>query len=263
MPEHLYHYTNLETLKLILHYKTFRLSSLNRMDDLEEGETEDFQKLGRFIYISSWTDNTAESLLLWGYSRGNDGVRIRMKSNIFKTMPVNGNVNIHGHNVQVDDNYHIGILDLMKNKDVVFFPPRAELVRVTYTDLNRLLKPTVFKKYPNNGGFEIQTKDLGIFKRVEWQDQREWRYRLSSIPLNINEVSMCNNPHMYDAVIEKIKTREELDFIDLPLREDAFDDLEILCGPQMSPEGKEELKIVLQQYAPNAIVRDSRMRIRV
>jgi hypothetical protein len=70
MVEYLYHYTNLETLKLILHNKTFRLSSLNKMDDLEEGDTEDFQKLGRFIYISSWTNNPAESLLLWSYSRG-------------------------------------------------------------------------------------------------------------------------------------------------------------------------------------------------
>jgi hypothetical protein len=50
MVEYLYHYTNLETLKLILHNRTFRLSSLNRMDVLEEGDTEDFQKLVRFIY---------------------------------------------------------------------------------------------------------------------------------------------------------------------------------------------------------------------
>jgi hypothetical protein len=50
MVEYLYHYTNLETLKLILHNRTFRLSSLYRMDDLEESVTEDFKKLGRFIY---------------------------------------------------------------------------------------------------------------------------------------------------------------------------------------------------------------------
>jgi hypothetical protein len=34
MVEYLYHYTNLGTLKLILHKRTFHLSSLNRMDDL-------------------------------------------------------------------------------------------------------------------------------------------------------------------------------------------------------------------------------------
>lgn len=56
MENHLYHYTNLKTLKLILENRTFRLSSLSRMDDPEEGETADLDKLGRFIYISSWTD---------------------------------------------------------------------------------------------------------------------------------------------------------------------------------------------------------------
>lgn len=84
--EYLYHYTNLETLKLILQNKTFRLSSLSRMDDLEEGDTTDFSKLGRFVYISSWTSNPNESLLLWNYSRDNEGVRLRMKPNIFKTI---------------------------------------------------------------------------------------------------------------------------------------------------------------------------------
>lgn len=261
MPEHLYHYTNLETLKLILENKTFRLSSLNKMDDLEESETEDFQKLGRFIYISSWTNNPNESLLLWGYSRGNDGVRIKMKSNIFKTEHINGNVVINGNNVTVNEHFNIGILDLMRTKDVVFFPPRAELFRVTYTDLDRLLKPTVLKRFPN-GDFQITTQDLGMFKRVEWQDQQEWRYRLHSTPVNIREMA-TGNANSYDALIEKIRTREELPFIDLPLRDDAFDDLEILCGPQMSLEGKEELKLVLEQYAPNAIVRDSGMRIRI
>src|SRR5699024_12337771 len=88
MIDYLYHYTNLEALRLILRNKTFRLSSLNNMDDLEEGETSDFQKLGRFIYISSWTKNSNESLSLWNYSKGNAGVRIKMKINPFKTQKI-------------------------------------------------------------------------------------------------------------------------------------------------------------------------------
>lgn len=261
MPEYLYHYTNLETLRLILKNKNFRLSSLNKMDDLEEGDTQDFQKLGRFIYISSWTNNPNESLLLWSYSRGNNGVRLRMKSNIFKTLDVNESVYIHGHNVIVEEKFNVGILDLMKNENVTFYPPRAELIRVTYTDLDRLLKPTVYREFSGRG-FEIATANLGIFKRVEWQDQQEWRYRLSSFPLNMNEMTMIHDPNSAEIILEKIRTRGELEYIDLQLKDDAFDDLEILCGPQMSDESKEELKNVLSQYAPNAIVKNSGMRIR-
>ncbi|WP_281202694.1 hypothetical protein [Cytobacillus kochii] len=263
MVDYLYHYTNLETLKLILENKTFRLSSLNKMDDLEEGDTEDFQKLGRFIYISSWTNNPVESLLLWSYSRGNEGVRLRMKSNIFKTTYVNERVSIHGQSVSIEENFNDGILDLMKRENIVFVPPRAELMRVTYTDLNRLLKPTVFKKYPKGGGFTLETKDLGIFKKVEWQDQQEWRYRLNSMPLNFNELSIINDPKYFDVLLEKVRTRDELPYIDLPLKDDAFDGLEILCSPKMSKEGKSELKLLLEKYAPNTPIRDSGVRVRV
>lgn len=35
-PEYLYHYTNIETLALILANHTFRLTSLDQMDDLQE-----------------------------------------------------------------------------------------------------------------------------------------------------------------------------------------------------------------------------------
>jgi hypothetical protein len=180
--------------------------------------------------------------------KGYDGVRLRMKSNIFKTTHIDGTIFINGHYVKIKENFNIGILDLMKKENIVFVPPRAELVRVTYTDLNRLLKPTVLKRYPD-GNFEIQTKDLGIFKKVEWQDQQEWRYRLNSLPVSINEVAMFNEPNNFDTILEKIRTREELPYIDLPLKDDAFDDLEILCGPKMLDESKEELKIVLNKYA--------------
>lgn len=57
----------------------------------------------------------------------------------------------------------------MKKENTIFMPPRAELIKVTYTDLERLLKPTVFKSFPDNH-FSIETQNLGVFKRTEWQD---------------------------------------------------------------------------------------------
>ncbi|MDR4971607.1 MULTISPECIES: DUF2971 domain-containing protein [Bacillus cereus group] len=261
MPDYLYHYTNLETLRLILKNKTFRLSSLNKMDDLEEGDTQDFQKLGRFTYISSWTNNPDESLLLWGYSKGNNGVRIRMKSDIFKTEYINESVYMHGHHVSIEETFHIGILDLMKNENVSFVPPRANLIPVQYTDSNELLKPTVCKIF-SNGRFELRIAELGLFKRSQWKDQQEWRYRLQSMPLNVNELTMTNTPNGLAIILERIRNREELEYIDLPLRDDAFDDLEILCGPKMSNESKGELTKMLVEYAPNAIINHSAMKIR-
>jgi len=259
--DYLYHYTNLDTLKKILGNKTFRLSSLSRMDDLEEGDTEDFERFGRYIYISSWTNYSEESLLLWNYSRGDDGVRIRMKPHIFKTERINKVIDIHGFNVPVNDVFHLGILELMKKENLLFMPPRAELKKVTYTDLERLLKPKVYHEYPGDH-FAIETQNLGIFKRTEWQEQREWRYRLSSLPLNLGEFESYVHTGDKRQLLNKLRSRQEKNYIDLPLNENAFDELEILCGPLMSEAGKSELEEIVQTYVPDAVIKYSKLKMR-
>lgn len=260
MVDYLYHYTSLEALKLILQNKTFRLSSLNRMDDLEEGDTKDLQKFGRFIYISSWTNNPKESLLLWSYSRGNNGVRLRMKPNIFKTKLIDDTFNIHGYSVPINAEMTDGLLDLMMKRNILFTPNYVQLFRVTYTDLDRLLRPTVIHRTEKE--FTLTTNDIGIFKKLEWQDQQEWRYRLTSMPLNIREMDYFSETHDYELLLEHFRSREELPFIDLPLKDDIFDDLEVMCGPSMSDESKDELRVLLEKYAPNATIKHSGIKVR-
>lgn len=41
--EYLYHYTNIETLALILRNQTIRFNSLDKMDDLQEQQTADIK----------------------------------------------------------------------------------------------------------------------------------------------------------------------------------------------------------------------------
>ena len=82
---YLYHYTNIETLALILQNHTFRFNSLDKMDDLQEQETADFKNVGLFCYISSWTDDVDESIPMWNmYTSINSGVRIKLKKHPFK-----------------------------------------------------------------------------------------------------------------------------------------------------------------------------------
>ena len=83
--EYLYHYTNIETLALILKNRTIRFNSLNNMDDLQEQETADLKNIGQFCYISSWTDDESESIPMWNmYASLNLGVRIKLRKNPFK-----------------------------------------------------------------------------------------------------------------------------------------------------------------------------------
>ena len=49
--EYLYHYTNIETLALILSNRTIRFNSLDKMDDLQEQQTADMKNIGQLLLI--------------------------------------------------------------------------------------------------------------------------------------------------------------------------------------------------------------------
>ena len=51
----IYHYTSIETLKLILKNQTLRFKSLGYVDDPNEQKTSDFGTIGSFNYVSCWT----------------------------------------------------------------------------------------------------------------------------------------------------------------------------------------------------------------
>lgn len=85
IPQRLYHYTNLESLALILTNKTIRLSPICDMDDPQEARASDVADLGRFVFASSWTDDEGESIPMWNmYASLGAGVRIGLPPMPFK-----------------------------------------------------------------------------------------------------------------------------------------------------------------------------------
>ena len=83
--DYLYHYTSIETLALILSNKTLCFNNLLNVDDIEEAETSDMGKFGRFVYASCWTNDERESIPLWNlYTPDMHGVRIKLPVFPFK-----------------------------------------------------------------------------------------------------------------------------------------------------------------------------------
>ncbi len=82
----IYHYTNLESLALILKNQTIRFNRLDKVDDLEEGNTESLGvKFCRYIFVSCWTETTEESIPLWKmYGGDKGGIRIALEQEMFK-----------------------------------------------------------------------------------------------------------------------------------------------------------------------------------
>lgn len=88
-PAVLYHYTSLETLALILRYRTIRFSRLDMVDDPQEQRSADSQNLGKMKLVSCWTSSDEESIPMWReYAGAECGVRIQMKSYPFKQYSV-------------------------------------------------------------------------------------------------------------------------------------------------------------------------------
>lgn len=63
--DYLYRYTSLESLAFILAKHKIRFNSLDKMDDLQEQQSADIVNLGRYIFISSWTEDDNESIPMW------------------------------------------------------------------------------------------------------------------------------------------------------------------------------------------------------
>ncbi|MFF5401260.1 DUF2971 domain-containing protein [Peribacillus butanolivorans] len=85
LPKHLYHYTSLESLTLILKYNTLRFSRLDGVNDKNEAKSLDFPLANTAIFTSSWTSHSDESIPMWRmYTRDMDGVRIKLPVNMFK-----------------------------------------------------------------------------------------------------------------------------------------------------------------------------------
>src|ERR1035437_2087423 len=103
IPEFLYHYTSIESLAMILSTKKIKFNSLINVDDLIEGQCKEYQDIGQYYFVSSWTDLEEESLPFWNmYTPNMKGVRIKMPSDLFNEYPVSyiNNLNIEHWNLK-------------------------------------------------------------------------------------------------------------------------------------------------------------------
>ena len=230
---YLYHYTSIETLALILHNKTFRLNSLDHMDDLQEKEASDIKNIGQFCYVSSWTDDETESIPMWNmYSTLDSGVRIKLKANPFKLFENTPDSIQNVSNFPVTDNTNGSYL-----KSII---PIADMLEKGYK-------------------FNIALGSLGIHKNIHWEFQHEWRYILHFYPLNFNQdpgrvttsVQIMANKLLHG--LEK----QPFPFYDLQLDDTAFNQMEITLSPKISAGNRLIVKSLIEKYNPSALISES------
>ena len=265
MNKRIFHYTSIETLLLILKNKTIRFTSLGKVDDMNEGMTSDYGTLGRFCYVSCWTETPSESIPQWNmYSSDMEGVRISIPyptniEEVFECAPY-----------QFTDG-------TSKNIPLAMFPERLdpmgvnppylpEYFEVTYTSDKALLYPKVYTYKKIKNGYEENISNLsllGKFKEKKWKFQEETRFKIFLTPWSLNELKSVQSSGEQIELFGRLKeTRPFYDYLDLDLMEECLSKIQVTCGPKVSDAQKEIIQLILDKYSPGKRLIESQLQIR-
>ena len=271
MPDvkYLYHYTSVDSLALILKNKTIRLNPLDKMDDLQEQKTADVENLGKFVFVSSWTDDPTESIPMWKlYTNSTAGVRIKLRENPFAWHGTLAKDVAAKTGMQLTpDSDPEGklptFLDLSEMMAKGYMSAQAYngkiLEKVQYTDDLSKLEPTVVKI--DDGKVHLNIGNLGRYKNKHWEFQNEWRYIMTFMSMNF-KVGVEMMSQMFSMSVTKMTQGKEpppFRYYDLDIDPKCFEEMEITCSPQMTYGNRVILETLVKKYKPSAKIVESKL----
>ena len=273
MKEYLYHYTSIETLLLILKNKTIAFNSLQNVDDLDETVSEDIEQIGKLCYVSCWTDDDSELIPMWNmYTPDMKGVRIGLPKFPFKKYYYKKGE----YDLSSDCESYINCRKLYDDDKASITLDSPQLIKVEYTNDETKLYPKIknikqeFHYAPDGNIYSTISqnytfKNLGKYKRRNWEFQHELRYVIYMAPYSMRELKNCKNDVDQRKLIDRIedtKIKEPYNRFFLELSDEALNNIEILLGPKVKDEQVELVKLIVKQYCPNARIEKSKLKIR-
>lgn len=269
----IHHYTNIESLAMILRTKKIRFNRLDRVDDLEEGRIEaQGVPLGKYTYVSCWTENKEESIPLWKiYTDNGIGVRISLPKDMFKDYMFLGGLT--GMEVSVDTQ-HIDPMQMpfiwkipgseYKDKNYLVIPvesskPATFYYKIQYVDdVLSKTKEQAEKLLDEDVNYNMDIGKVGIFKHKRWEFEKESRFILRIIPTS-EEISLFDARRFMELIRETFASKlpPHFETYDLPLKDDIFDNMEITLSPSITAGQRVIVESLINQYAPNAKIKES------
>ena len=267
--EYLYHYTSLESLALILKNRTIRLNPLDKMDDIQEQKTADIENIGKFVFVSSWTDDVVESIPMWKmYTDPRCGVRIKLRKNPFLKHGTRGSdfEKVLGATLE-DEKSRTTVMDTFLDLTAMleggYVSPQGWsgdiLTKIEYTNDLDKLEPSVGSC--ENGKNRIDLGLLGKYKNTHWRFQNEWRYIMDFVPMNFSSNPQQIARYFSQTVLQMSTGIAEPPFryYDLDIDSKYFEEMEITCSPQMSAGNRTILETLVERYNPKATILESEL----
>lgn len=273
----IHHYTNIESLAMILSTRKIRFNRLDRMDDLEEGRVEaQGVPLGKYTYVSCWTEEEEESIPLWNMYAGKEmGVRISLPQDMFQDYSfLDGFCGLDvSEKCQSMDSNPISLIwkipgSEYKNKNYLIIPiesnkPTTFYQRIQYVDdvlsLTKQLATRVDEEV--ECFYNLDWCNVGTLKHRRWEFQKESRFLIRIIPTN-GEISLFKPQEWLAKLKDAFDTKMEPHFetYDLSLKEEVFKQLEVTLSPSITMGQRIIVESLLNQYAPNAIIAESSLK---
>ena len=267
--EYLYHYTSIEELALILKYRAIKLNALTQMDDLQENKAEDGKDMGRFVFISAWTSEEAESIPMWMmYSEPEAGVRIKLRKNpfVFHGTRIKDLAGIPGLKLPDDADMSQTIptfLDLawlMKRGSYSFQAIDGDILEeIIYTDDTEKLEPKVY--FSLGDRVSLRLNSLGKYKSTYWAFQKEYRYMMNFMSMDFSVGQKRMEELFSESVSRMLEGKEEPPFkhFYLDIEPEAFEEMEITLSPQLTYGNRLLLESIVEKYNPKAKLTESEL----
>lgn len=223
-PSTLFHYTSIETLALILQYKTLRFTRLDLVNDPSEAETTDLPNAASLVFASCWTDLSLDTLPMWRmYTPNMQGVRIELPNNPFQGRnPVYLTEDAgYWQAIDQDIEFNHGIPDSGivtrflrgPNKIVYTNDPKERVVTCLESGI---------------AGEMIRLEDLGQTKSLHWQFEQEWRYRVLATFSEVHPQPLTGFNQHY---VHPREIRLSMQHVDICLDNTALQEMNVLLGP--------------------------------
>ena len=273
----IHHYTNIESLALILKSKKIRFNRLDRMDDLEEGRVEaQGIPVAKYTYVSCWTEDDEESVPLWKMYAGNGGgVRISLPQDMFRDYnlldELVGNQDLsekilgYVPNVTPSTTLKIPGYEYF-GKNYFILPVHSHDLRTFYgqifytEDICVQSKDVCNITHKDNGTYDLELNwnKVGTFKHSRWSFQKESRFILRIIPTEC-ELTLFDASHFMEHLVKalSIGLPPHFETYDLTLKDNIFNELEVTLSPSIKVGQRVIVEALLNQYAPKAKIKES------
>lgn len=261
----LYHYTNIESLALILQNKTIRFNRLDKVDDIEEGNTESLGvKFCKYVFASCWTENSEESVPLWKmYGGDSGGVRITIEQKMFKEYIIQ-DINLQDYKCTgsitsiipqiglTSPSYFI--IPICSYENEHFYRQIKYVEDVSYYTKDAIKIDNI---HSDIKVMSIDIKQFGYYKHKRWDFQNESRFVLYILPINV--LLNSNNPKASKLIIHAILNNHPLGFTyyDMTLKDDVLNNIEITLSPSITEAQRIIIQALVDKYVPNAQIKES------